>query len=267
MYRGFGSSTFLSRKSRLPSSRKILSVHDTNIPGLFIFKDFISPDLHDLIVRKANRDWKRMQNYIKDKEMQADKDRMHHMEVISYNPVKLVDDEGFGITARVYPTYGQPDRFHSVFIGYDHIPMYCINLLRDMKADVEEVRVMKHLDDLIWKVSLNIYDPTKAETAPIPFLKESEDAGDVAGVIALENPSLIQYMKAGQLRDAHPRDTGAYGPKPQDFLLQPRDMLVMMKEARYEWPYRMVTPPDASPLERMTIQLVVKEPVEQKRRR
>jgi len=257
MFISFKPRTSLKSRNAVGSSKRtIYSVHETSVPGMLMYKNFISPQHHEYILKKALRDQRLMKKYIAERQPPMSTMKVHQFNLESYSPVKLVDDEGHGRSAQTYPVYIEPGRTLALFVGYDNVPIYVWNLLRDMKSDIEEMKTMKVLDELMWRLTMNFYDMTKEDIVP-PFHREVEENGIITTILALENPSTVEMIKGGYTKDGFPKDSKY---KIEKIELDPMSMLVMTGEARWEWLYRVLPAQQVErPTSRVTFNMAVKD--------
>jgi alkylated DNA repair dioxygenase AlkB len=214
----------------LKFNRKNYSNFLTNIPGLFIYNNFITNQEETSYLKESNSINEELKFQLIDKdlvktqipqpeEVKIEKYGMQSEETY-YNLVsKKTDTKCF-----YFKKYG--DEGHSLiyFKGNENIP----EIFKHLKTKLINLEIITSIKPQSWKLTLNFYNKLKEEDKlpGFPFHVDIPINGEITTILSLGSPGLIEFKPLNS-------------DETSSFIMLPRSLVILSGESRWSYMHRV----------------------------
>jgi hypothetical protein len=202
-----------------------------SIPGLRFFPQFLREEDQNQIQKNAFA----LHNSIHEAIVSSAKPRVsqkHNLQSVErYLNISLLDIDARELDAQHFAQYGEGGHELNYFIGNKNIPSFIKGSLIAPLENLEEIQKLMKEAELQWNFTFNIYAPSKEQPNFLPGFGWHTDAdfnGMITVILTLLSEAEFQMKRASETEPAYKG------------LLTPGSLLMLSKEARWEWQHRVI---------------------------
>lgn len=233
--------------------------YTTQLKGVSLFKNFISESEHEMIMKETRNFQKKVSNYLDEKRTSGIISKLHNLTSQESFQNVLIEDKDSTIKCEVFEKYGEEGHTLVYLQNNENVPHFVKDFISEkLLTNIESRNIilenLKKSDDFrfkdgTWKLTVNYYDQVKNNTnySGFPFHTDIKSNGVVTVILSLESFARMDFIKPKYNMDGfHSTEYGKrdYVPTIDDsltqFLLEPRSLIIVYGEARYEWMHRVV---------------------------
>jgi hypothetical protein len=205
------------------------------VPGLFVFPDYFPADRCAGIVRGTLALYARLEEVAAG----AGKEKAHipqpefvrsakHNLASEEFYTRAVLEEGGGrkLNCEYFPRYGEDGHALGYFRGNTNLPDFIAgDLVARVQGTMEELGLVRSDQELMWKLTVNVYKNVGGTVAGFPFHVDIPANGVVTMILNVQREALFQIAR---------------GAATLDIQLPVGALLVLSGESRYEWKHRVL---------------------------
>jgi hypothetical protein len=226
--------------------------HFDNIPGLFVYHDYLTPSECNSLVEKSLELYKRLEEGSATHQLRkADipqpefvRSAKHNLASEEfYTSLTLHEASQRSIRCEYFPRYGEIGHSLCYFRGNTNLPDIVHDILPFITSTMQDAGLTTD-KELMWKLTMNFYKSLSGVVAGFPFHVDIPANGVVTMILNIQREVLFQIAKDETIIDIN---------------LPPGSLLVLSGESRYQWKHRVLpmtsNPSTNSDIERISLVL------------